>query len=127
MNDDARGRLQLVADERLHPGGRDAPVAGEVSLHVVGRADVVVVQIEPVRETANAFEAADRGRLELIARAGHFADVWRLGRQRRELFVDRFLQLLDGVAWTRSGLDLERGTERERVLVRRHVLCDLTL
>ena len=90
----------------------------------------MVVEIQPIghaAEAAEPFQAADDVRLDGVARHLHLAQLGRRGAQRREFFLDGLLEFLRRVTGPRSRLDLEHGSQRERVLLCRNVLRNLPL
>ena len=130
VHHDARRRRQLIARERLQRGRRHRAIALDVLLQIIGIPEIVVVAVEPIGDAAEAaepLETADDVGLDRVARALDLTRLGRLRPERRQLLVDRLLELLDRVSRPRRGLNLEDRTEHQRVLLRRDVLRDLLL
>src|SRR5574342_1079195 len=121
MHDDARILRELIFRERLNAGWRDRAIAKDVLLEVVGRAEIVIVRIQPIGDAAEAakhLEPADDAGLDAVPGALDLAAVGGLVSKCRELFVDRFLEFVGRVTGPRRGLDLEDRAENQRLLLR---------
>ena len=98
----------MIFRERLQRRGVHRPIPLDVFRQIVGRLEIVVVGVESIgnaAEAAKTLEAADDVRLDCVACA---FDLTRIHGRRTEgvqLFIDRFLELLDRVPGTRRRFD----------------------
>ena len=114
--------------KRRTESGRHAPAPLDVLSQIIRRSDVVVVQIQLIRnpaKSATPLQAAERSRLDHIAHALDFCGRRTLLAQRCELFIDSGLELLQRASWSRGRIDAERRAQHGRGLVRVHALRNL--
>src|SRR5439155_22017060 len=96
----ARGRRQLLLDERLHRCRRDRTISLNVFRKESGIAQVVVVVVETVSDTTKspqAFQPLNDSRLNHVSGAVYFPLVGSRFPQPVQLLVDGLLEPLSGV------------------------------
>ena len=127
LDHDPPGRVELAGSEALHLLGGDRRRPAEVVADPVGVAEVVVVEVQLVGQTAEAAEVVEvgdavgderrRGRLDLGRRGAVAGEVGEFG-------IDGAFQLGQGVARLGRGRDGEHRGVAHRLDVGRHRLGD---